>query len=683
MKHFARRPRLFPRACLVCTLALLWTATVLPCAVAADEEVAAIEKRIADAARYLSSDELEGRGVETEGLELAAKYIAEQFEQAGLKTDLYDGTPMQEFKFTTSAKMGPENKLTLVGPPGENGDGPVSIELKVAEDFSPMAASGAGRFDLPLVFIGYGITGNEEKYDDYAGVDVDGKMVVILRHEPQQDDVKSVFNGKKASEHAPLRRKISNAFEHGAAGVILCTDRFEIDKKLAGTRRQWQEALDRLANEHTKFKAVEDPTPQQTESQRKRIEELIEKVQKCSERLKQQVDPVMPFRPAGDSNPRPNFPIVHCGREVLDRVVRAALDTDLATLEEQIDAGPTPQSRELTGWRATGQTDVARKEAAIKNVVGVLEGEGPLAEETIVIGAHYDHVGYGHRGSGEKKKEQIHNGADDNASGTAVIMEIARALVARQEKLRRRVVFIAFSAEERGLIGSNYYVNHPLVPLEKTVAMLNLDMVGRLRDDKLTIFGTGSAKQFDEMLERLKPEHGMEFVTHSSAFGSSDHASFYGKKIPAMHFITGTHKDVHKPTDDFEKLNVPGMRRVGRLVEEVAVELTNADARPEYVSTGPRPRRGGGGNRPYLGTVPDFSAKGPGYTINSVMKDGPAEKGGIRDGDAIIRFGESKIGGLEDIDSALRKHKPGDCVKVVVRRGKEEVTLEVTLAPPR
>jgi len=558
----------------------------------------------------------------------------------------------------------------------------VSIELKLADDFSPMAASGDGKFDLPLVFVGYGITGKEEKYDDFAGVDVKGKMVVILRHEPQQDDPESVFNGTKVSEHAPFRRKISNAFEHEAAGVIFCTDRFEIDKNLAGMRRRWQQALDRLADEHTKFKAVEDPTPQQIETQRKRIEKLIEQVQAWSDRLKQQVDPVMLFRPAGDSNPRPNFPIVHCRREVLDRVVRAAVDTDLATLEEQIDKGPTPQSRELTGWRATGQTDVARKEVVIKNVVGVLEGEGPLAEETIVIGAHYDHVGYGRGGPDGKTKEQIYNGADDNASGVAVMIEIARALAARQEKLRRRIVFIAFSAEERGLIGSNYYVNHPLMPLEKTVTMLNLDMVGRLREDKLTIFGTGTAKQFDEILERLKPEHGMEFVTRASGFGASDHSSFYGKKIPAMHFITGMHKDVHKTTDDFEKLNVPGMRRVGRLVEEMAVELANADARPEYVSTVPSPRRMGG-NRPYLGTVPDFSAEGPGYTISSVMKDGPAEKGGIRGGDAIIRFGESKIGSLEDIDSALRKHKPGDRVKVVVRRGKEEVTLEVTLAPPR
>ncbi|NQU22834.1 MAG: M20/M25/M40 family metallo-hydrolase [Candidatus Nealsonbacteria bacterium] len=673
MKLSAARPRLLPRVYLACMLALLWTATSAPFAVAADEAAAAVEKRLADAARYLSSEELEGRGVETKGLELAAKYIAEQFEQAGLKTDLFDGTPMQEFKYTTSAKIGHDNKMTLVGPPGD--DEPVSIELKPLRDFAPMSASGGGKFDLPLVFVGYGITGTQEKYDDFAGVDVKDKMVVILRHEPQQDDPESVFNGTKDSAHAPLRRKIANAFEHGAAGVIFCTDRVEVDKNLARMRRGWQKALDRLAAEHAKFKAVENPTMEQMEIQHERIEELIGQVQACGEWVKERVDPVQSFA-TGGSNPRPIFPVVHCRREVLDRVVRAALDTDLATLEQQIDKGLTPQSRELTGWRATGRTDVARDEIAIKNVVGVLEGEGPLAEETIVIGAHYDHLGYG-RGA----MKTVYNGADDNASGTAAMIEIARTLTARQEKLRRRIVFIAFTAEERGLVGSRHYVDQPMVPLEKTVAMLNLDMVGRLRDDKLMIFGSGSAKQFDGLLERLGPEHGLELVTQSRAFGSSDHASFSAKKIPAMHFITGKHTDLHKPTDDFEKLNVPGMRRVERLVADVAVELANADARPEYVSTGPRPSRGG--NRPYLGTIPNYSAEGPGYAVSSVVKDSPAEKGGVRDGDAIIRFGTAKIGGLVDIVAALSKQKPGDRVKVVVRRGKEEITLEVTLAPPR
>lgn len=649
----------------------------------ADEEAAAIEKRLADSAQYLSSDQLQGRGVGTQGIDLAADYIARQFSELGLKTDLFDGTPMQKFKLTTSNEMGPNNKLMLVGPPGENGKPPESIELKSGKDFSPLAASSSGEFDLPLVFVGYGITGKEEGYDDYAEVDVKGKMVVILRHEPQQDDPKSSFNGTKDSAHAPFPRKVSNAFEHGAAGVIFCTDQFDLDRNVALCRKKWQQALDQLAAEHEKYKQVEKPTLEQIEKQRQRIDELMGKVEATSERLQTAYDPLMPFRSTSAGDPREDFPVVHCRREVLSRVVTAALGTDLAKLEEQIDDGPTPHSRDLTGWRAVGQTDVERKQPEVKNVVAVLEGEGPSAEEAIVLGAHYDHVGMGRDGSAKDKPQTIYNGADDNASGVAALIEVARSLAGRQKKLRRRIVFIAFSAEERGLLGSAHYVNHPLVPLENTVAMLNMDMVGRLREDKLTVTGTGTAKRFDDLLERVNQRHGLKLEKRASGFGPSDHASFYRKKIPVMHFFTGVHKDLHRPSDVFEKLNVPGMRRVAQLVVDVAEALADAEDRPEYVAMQRPGRTRPGGTRPHLGTMPDFAAKGPGYAIAEVLKDGPAEKAGIQAGDAIIQFGESKLGNLEDIDGALRKHKPGDRVKVVVRRGDKEITFEVTLDPPR
>ena len=656
-------------------------------AVEEEEETAAIEKRIADSARYLASDELEGRGIGSKGIDLAADHIARQFQQAGLKTDLFDGTSMQQFSVTTSAQIGSDNKLALLGPAGNNGDKRESIVLEPGKDFSPMAASGSGSFDLPLVFAGYGITGQAEKYDDYAGIDVEGKAVVILRHEPQQADPKSVFDGTKNSDHAPFLRKVSNAYEHGAAAVIFCTDNFEIRKEAAGVHKQWQQALDKLTAEHAKFKKIGNPTLQQIETQRTQIDKLTRRVDTLNKQLAAKCDPVMPFRAARGAGSARDFPIVHCRRAALDRVVRAALGSDLAKLEEQIDDGPTPHSAALTGWRIAGQTDVNRKEANIKNVVAVLEGEGPLAEETIVLGAHYDHVGYGGHGSREPNSQEskprpIHNGADDNASGVAVLIEVARTLAARPEKLGRRVVFIAFSGEERGLLGSAHYVNHPLTPLENTVAMLNLDMVGRLRDDKLTVMGTGTAKQFDVLLEELCGEHGFELTKKPGGFGPSDQASFYAKKIPVMHFITGFHTDVHRPSDDFEKLNVPGMRRVARLVEEVTVTLANAEDRPEYVFTGNQRTRPTG-NRPYLGTVPDFAAEGAGYVLSGVVQGGPAEQAGIRGGDSIVRLADSKIGGLEDIDSALRKHKAGDRVQVVVLRDKQQMTFEVTLGKPQ
>jgi hypothetical protein len=680
-------------------LAVAWLAVGL-CGLAgtarrvlAADDAAAIERRLADSARYLASDELEGRGPGTKGIDLAADYIARQFTQFGLKTDLFYGTPMQRFPLSTSPEIGPNNKLTLVGPPGSNGNRLETIELKLSEDFMPMIAGGTGKFDLPLVFVGYGITAPAEGYDDYAGVDVVGKAVIVLRHEPQQADPQSVFNGTKPSAYAPFHRKLSNACQHGAAAVIFCNDQFKIRQNVEGRRRQWQQALDRLADQNAKFKQVDNPSFQQIETQRARIDELLRQVQSSGERLRAEYDPVLPPRAAGGGDSGCDVPVVSCRRAVLDQAVKAALATELAVLEEQIDQGPRPHSHELTGWRVAGRTDVQRQQSDAKNVVAVLEGEGPLAEETIVLGAHYDHLGRRPAGSmfsrivrslfsAEPQEGVIYSGADDNASGVAALIEIARTLANRPEKLHRSVVFVAFSGEERGLLGSAYYVSHPPIALEQTVAMLNLDMVGRLRDQRLIVFGSGTATGFGDLLDRIYPRYDLKLEKSPTGFGGSDHLSFQAKKIPAMHFFTGAHENLHRPSDDFETLNIAGMRRVSCFVAEVVVALANAENRPEYVAAA-GPRRRPGSPRPYLGTVPDFAAEGPGYALSSVVEGGPAQRAGLASGDIIVQFGDSQIGNLEDIERALRKHKAGDRVQVVVHRGKESLTFEVTLDPPR
>jgi len=649
---------------------------------AADEDHAAIEARLAADAGYLASDELEGRGLGTKGIDLAADYIAEQFTQAGLKTDVFEGSPFQTFPVTTKAEPGKDNRLTLFGPAGEDGKPPAPIELNSGNDFTPMSASGSGELDAPLVFVGYGITAEDKGYDDYAGMDVKDKAVIVLRHEPQQDDPESVFDGKKNSAHAPFERKISNAYQHGAAAVIFCTDELDLERTLQTRYARWKAALGKLTTEAAGIQEAKAPDRKEIQQHRERIDKLVAEVQRWSKQLAQQYDPVLPFGSTGRGSPR-DFPVVHCRREPLDKVVRAALETDLATLEKQIDEGPTPHSRELGGWRVTGRVEVERKTAEAKNVVAFLPGQGPLADETLVIGAHYDHLGYGGHGSLDPKKKAIHNGADDNASGVTGIIEIARQMAAHPaEGPRRRVVFVAFTGEERGLLGSAHYVREPPFPLESTVAMINLDMVGRLRDDKLIVMGTGTAKRFDELLDAAAEGSGLTLAKRPGGFGPSDQASFYAKKIPVLHFFTGTHKDYHRPSDDFELLNVPGMRRVVQLVIPVANALATEEFRPEYVAvTAPMIRQDG--KRPYLGTIPDFGADGKGYVISGVVEGGPAEQAGLKGGDAIIQFGESKIGGLVDIDAALRKHQAEDRVRTVVLRGGEEMTFEITLDPPR
>ena len=651
---------------------------------AAADEPAEIEKRLDHAVRYLASDQLEGRGVGTKGLDLAAEFIARQFAEAGLKTQWSEGGSFQEFTFNLPPELGKENRLALVGPPSKPGEKPQTIELTVGKDFLPLASSSAASFDRPLVFAGYGITAQAEKYDDFQGIDVSGKIVIVLRHEPQQDDPKSVFDGTRESAYAPLDRKVTAALEHKAAGVIVCTDALEVRKHVAQSRKRWLEALDRLAAEHEKLKKADNLTLEQTEAQRKQIAELMRQVDAASKAIEAQYDPLLPLGQLQAGQTRQEFPVMQCRRAVLDRAVQAALGTDLAQLEQQIDQGPTPHSQELTGWKAVGKTDIGSPKIALKNVAAVLEGQGPLADETIVVGAHYDHLGYGRPGSRNADPKSIYYGADDNASGVAVLIEVARTLAQRPEKLARRVVFVAFTAEETGLHGSNHYVQHPLVPIEKTVAMVNLDMVGRLREDRVLVLDSGSGKSFGPLLEKIGQAEHLELSRVPGAPGPSDQAPFYAKGVPVMHFFTGMHSDYHRTSDKAETMNVPGMRRMVSLTQAAVVELAQTPARPEYVKVSPFLRGLIDWRlQPVFGCLPAFLSNGPGFSLGAVVKGGPAERAGLRAGDTVVEFGETKIGSPDDFLNALRKHKAGDRVKTVVRRGSETIAVELTLDPPQ
>jgi hypothetical protein len=318
-----------------------------------------------------------------------------------------------------------------------------------------------------------------------------------------------------------------------------------------------------------------------------------------------------------------------------------------------------------------------------KNVVGVLEGDGPHADETIVIGAHYDHLGRGGMGSLDPGSHEIHHGADDNASGVSALVEVARRLAMRETKLPRRVVFIAFTGEERGLYGSAHYAREPLVPLDQTIAMVNMDMVGRMVDDKLIVYGTDTASEWNKLLDDLSVEHPFKLTRHPEGYGPSDHTSFYAKRIPVLFFFTGTHRDYHRPSDTFDKINVEGMRRITDMAADVVVAIAEMDHRPTYQDIGAPPEFAKSGNRPYFGSIPDFSQEQPGYVLMGVSKGGPAERAGIKANDIIVRLGDWPIGNLEDFDTALRKFKSGDRVTVLVKRGGEELKFEVTLEPPK
>jgi hypothetical protein len=604
-----------------------------------------IERRLRESTKYLASDELQGRGVRTKGIDLAADFIANQFVECGLKTKLFHGTPFQTFRLSSRLGLGSTNELTFSGPNAN------SQELILGEEFTPLSLSGSAAFDLPLVFVGYGITAPEYHYDDYAKVDVTGKAVVMLRHEPQQGDPNSIFQGSENTDHAYFIRKITNAVKHGAAAVILCTDAFHI-------RSQSDEKSARSGS--ARF----------------------------------DVDPLLQFQIRAKISDR-RIPVVHCQRRVIEPFIRDALGIGLDELEQQIDTGPAPHSHELKGSKASGTVSVLPKGRMLKNIAALLEGSRLDTAETIVVGAHYDHIGLGGWGSlAIGVDDEIHNGADDNASGTAVLLEVARQLVSRKTPLKRHVLFMAFSAEEMGLVGSKRYVRNPLVPLNDTIAMINLDMVGRLRSDKLTVYGVGTAQEFDNLIDRLSQEKGFRISKRTSGYGPSDHASFYEHGVPVLHFFTGFHKDYHRPSDDYEKLNHAGMRRIASLVTDLVVELAQAERRPEQTTSddlaelfGATRSSSGGANtgktRAFLGVSAATDHPDSGYLVGRVIAQGPAEKSGIQVGDVIVQFGEKEIERHEDLGAAVRKKKPADVVSVLVRRGTLKLEMQVTLGRAR
>jgi Iap family predicted aminopeptidase len=323
-------------------------------------------------------------------------------------------------------------------------------------------------------------------------------------------------------------------------------------------------------------------------------------------------------------------------------------------------------------------TQIVRNETPAYNVVGMLEGSDPLLKnEVIVIGAHYDHLGRGGEGTGSlaPRSGEIHHGADDNASGTAGVLELARLFSAQKPRPKRTLVFMAFGGEEEGLLGSNYYVNHPLLPLANTVAMINMDMIGRMKDSRLVIGGVGTAKEWRDLMSSEKT---FQLTLNEDGFGPSDHSSFYSKQIPVLFFWTGTHNDYHKPSDTFDKINYDDEARILEMVARVVNRLDTADKRLTYTTAKSDPAPRTGGFRVYLGTIPNYADTNDGLLLDGVRDDSPAAKAGLKAGDRVVKIGSHDIRNVYDYTAALGEMKAGQEYVVEVVRGKEKLTLKIT-----
>jgi hypothetical protein len=621
-----------------CSLLAFLLASLLVSLVSAAERVPVgaegntSEARMKKDITYLASDELEGRGMATRGLNLAADYIAGEFRKAGLQPGGKDGSYFQPFSHPGHTLDG-RPTLVLRGPRGQ------VIELQQGVDFEALGMAPGGKVTAaPLAFAGYGITASAKDggYNDYENLDAAGKVVIVLRYLPRGDvrykdaDKKDVVIGLGGDrrKYASFTEKLANAEKHKAAAVLFLHD----------------------------HEAARDG------------------------------DPLLPYGYTSTANNPVKLPALFLRRSVADSLLRSSLDSSLGQREEDIDRTFKPQSASLDGWTASLEVK-AKPAIELKNVVGVLEGKGPLAKETVVIGAHYDHWGYGGAGSlSGLRTPAIHHGADDNGSGTTTVIELARRFGAQANREGRRLVFVCFSGEEQGLWGSEHYVKAPPFPLADTVAMVNFDMVGRLRPDSKTqkdrviVGGTGTAKTFDALIENLNNKYGFTLKKQATGLGPSDHMNFYLKQVPVFWFFTDDHPDYHRPSDTAEKINVAGMRRIADLAEELITNLATAEKRPEYVKVAGGGGGGPGGpGGPRLGIRPEYGDTEDGVLVKEVGDGGPAAKGGIKPGDRIIEMGGKPVKNLEAYVSLLKGHKKGDVLDVTVLRDGKKVPLKVTL----
>jgi Zn-dependent M28 family amino/carboxypeptidase len=569
----------------------------------ADESYGQLKKDL----YFLAGEECEGRGLKTEGINKAAAYIAAEFKAAGLKPIGKDGSYFQPFSMKESYLEAGPHKLTLSGPEGKE------IDPAFSKVFTVSGLSGKGTIGGGLVFAGYGIT--SDKYDDYAGLEVKNKVVIVLRQNPRvRAKTDPLFTEDETRKYSPLIAKIKLAVKNGAAALVFVND------------------LDMAGKD----------------------------------------DPLMPFEYASDDGRTGEIPVFHAKRELIDKVLGNGT-TALAAIETEIDKSLKPQSFAVEGWSAKVQASIGIREIPAKNVVGYLDGIGSLSNETVVLGAHYDHLGRGEKGTKELGSNAIHYGADDNASGTTALMELARRFASRKDHISRRMVFVAFSGEERGLFGSLAYCEKPAFPLKDTVAMLNMDMVGRVRldektkKDRLVIGGLGTAKEFEKLVDDANVKFDFQIGKDNSGVGPSDHTSFYMAKVPVYFFFTGEHVEYHTPKDRPETINFAGIAKVADLVDQLATTIANTKERPTYVE-GATGSMGGRMTGPKLGLMPRYDGGGDGMEISGIMPGGAAEAAGLKKGDKITAIGGKRVKNVQDYMTVMAGIQRGVEVEITIDR---------------
>jgi len=632
--------------------------------------------RLRETVTYLASDALQGRRTGSPGANDAAHYIAGEFQRLGLQpgSPVVRGTRLkgamlaryqQRFPYIAGVELG-KNNLLFVNP-GRAAD---TAQFKVGEDWMPLGFSSSGKIDnAPTVFVGYGITAAELKYDDYTRVDVKGKIAFALMGTPDGDNPHGQF-----ARYEDVRWKAIAARNAGAIALMVIAHEENFKE-------------DRLTTLHYD-------------------------------------------NSGGDAG----LPVLVVSRRIAAKLLGMEDTAVLGRMESTVakwvlGGGPAANCKTPCGVTAnfplpvpgtitiTIAIDIVRHQVAAANVIGILEGSDPqLKSEAIVIGAHYDHLGLGGEGSLAPRSGEIHHGADDNASGVAGLLELARIFSAQRPKPRRTTVFIAFSGEEEGLLGSNYYVNHPVVPMANVAAMINMDMIGRMKDGKLIVGGVGTAKEWPTLVNQhnLKPGSAVALAESNTAnpppglpkmgrgdsptivtiapgggefqltmnqdgYGPSDHSSFYSKNVPVLFFFTGSHEDYHKPSDTADKINYADEARILAMVVGILKDV-DLNKRPTYTVAKSDSTGRASGFRVYLGTIPNYGETNDGLLLDGVRDDSPAAKAGLKAGDKIVKLAGRDVRNVYDYTYALGEMKAGEEYEIEVMRGGERLKLKLVPA---
>ncbi len=598
---------------------------VIPALPQADEESSTL-KSLRENVKYLSSAQFEGRRAGEQGATSAAGYVANKFAQYRLKAGASDKSFLQAFPYVSGVELEDSSEFKISNTRELN-----KFENKI--DWAPFGSSPNALIPFSrIVFAGYGITANENDYDNYRNVSSYNAIVVAFDGLPDNDNPHNSFSRFNAHAKARLAK------QRGANALVLISRESEFSEDKSAMR--FDQAMGETA-----------------------------------------------------------IPVAFVSRKAGARI----LNTDEQGLIK-IEAGLNGKENNSVGNLVNLEKpligefiiNLKKRKSDNYNVIGVLEGKDPkLRNEIIVIGAHYDHLGRGGQGSLAPNSNAIHHGADDNASGTSALLELARRFsVTRNNK--RTIVFIAFGGEEEGLLGSNFFVNNPTIDLKNVTAMVNMDMIGRLRDQKLTVGGIGTATELRAIVNSLnsktilieeegdaksyKTEKRFELQLNEDGYGPSDHSSFYGKKIPVLFFFTGIHDDYHKPTDTADKINYKGLEEIAYYVFNIVKRLDLSSNKLTYkVAKSSGMGEGRRGFRVSLGTIPSYAdGNNDGLLLEGVRDDSPAAKAGIKPGDKIIKLAGKEVRNISDYVFALGEMKPDVEYEIVVTRGSEKLSLKIT-----